>query len=459
MPEANLVQQMLTLSMLAYQGYTVTVAGSGGDALVRREIARGLAETPTVSGRWVLAWGPARWRPSVGMFDDALMFVARDVTRPTRLAVVIRGTNPVSALDWLLGDFWVARQTPWSYGDPAGLGDAKISYSTALGLSVLQQLRSGPPDDAEAAWSLGSLVGEAGRLWRRAEDLLRPVEAAARAALTRIRRQVRADLQDLCEGRLEGQTVERRIERLAAEIATGQRQRILEQTDAAVATTLSGGGRFDLLRLLEGDSRIRDALGEGVDMLTWLRSAATHVPAPLEVFVTGHSKGGAMAQTVAQWLSDTQGTAHVRPQESWNPQPDRRATIHCYAFAGPTPGNAAFATRCERTLGTRNHRIANHRDTVTHAWEPGSMAGVPALYPPPVLPVLGLDQLATQVAGSVEPLGYRHVNAAPTRFQAPLDPRLSVLPLQIAHQHSQAYLDQFGLGDVLPTTSVFDPIR
>jgi hypothetical protein len=162
---------------------------------------------------------------------------------------------------------------------------------------------------------------------------------------------------------------------------------------------------------------------------------------------------------VAQWLADTQGTAHVRPEERWNPQPDRRASIHCYAFAGPTPGNAAFAARCERTLGARSHRIANQRDTVTHAWEPGSMAGISALYPSPVLPVPGLDQLAAQVARSVEPLGYRHVNAAPAHFEAPVDRRFSALPLQLAHQHSQAYMDHHGLGDVLPTTSMFDPIR
>src|SRR5262249_60929184 len=87
------------------------------------------------------------------------------------------------------------------------------------------------------------------------------------------------------------------------------------------------------------------------DLLTLLRAEAKESGATaLEVVVTGHSKGGALAQAVAVWLKDAVDSAD--PQEIWEPR--QGAKVECYAFDVPKPGNADLAAGdgcglCERS--------------------------------------------------------------------------------------------------------------
>ena len=53
------------------------------------------------------------------------------------------------------------------------------------------------------------------------------------------------------------------------------------------------------------------------------------------ILVQAHSKGGPIAAAFAQWLEDI--------ALQWDP--DRKAKLQVYTFAGPTPGNAGFAHR------------------------------------------------------------------------------------------------------------------
>jgi len=111
-----------------------------------------------------------------------------------------------------------------------------------------------------------------------------------------------------------------------------------------------------------------------VDLVTWLASQASQVATPLDVTVTGHSKAAALAQAVALWLREALDV----PPERWDA--GRGARVHCYAFAGPTPGNAAFARRFEAALGATHHHVRNMNDIITHAWQPDELRQIPALY-------------------------------------------------------------------------------
>ena len=53
------------------------------------------------------------------------MYVAQSARRNVRLAIAIRGTNPISITDWLFGDFMVTHLFPWAYGDPASIRNAR----------------------------------------------------------------------------------------------------------------------------------------------------------------------------------------------------------------------------------------------------------------------------------------------------------------------------------------------
>lgn len=118
--------------------------GKRSRPLVRASIADAPAALEPLRGRWELVWGPAVYRSLASHFADALMYVARSTSDPDRYVVSIRGTNPLSAFDWIIGDFWAGRTTPWRYAaDGSG---AALSLSTSFGLSVLQSMRWEQPE-------------------------------------------------------------------------------------------------------------------------------------------------------------------------------------------------------------------------------------------------------------------------------------------------------------------------
>lgn len=72
---------------------------------------------------------------------------------------------------------------------------------------------------------------------------------------------------------------------------------------------------------------------QGTTLYDFLESEMAGSSEPASICVTGHSKGGALAPTLALFLRDT--------QLSWDPS--SRATVTTISFAGPTAGNEAFA--------------------------------------------------------------------------------------------------------------------
>src|SRR5262249_14231650 len=158
---------------------------------------------------------------------------------------------------------------------------------------------------------------------------------------------------------------------------------------------------------------------------------------PLEVNVVGHSKGGALAQTVAVWLRDALDSAH--PQQGWDPS--GRARVACYAFAGPTPGNAGFARRIERILGASHHHLRNMNDIVTRAWQTDELRGIPALYGRRSSEFKGLIAL---IVDDVERRGYRQAQLGVTPFPGELDDHRT-FAAEFVHQHLQSYLARTNL--------------
>jgi hypothetical protein len=161
----------------------------------------------------------------------------------------------------------------------------------------------------------------------------------------------------------------------------------------------------------------------------------------MRVTVTGHSKGGALAPTLALWLKETQ-TARG-DNRGWDDS--GQATIRCVTFAGPTPGNAAFAKRIESALPD-HHRIANDRDIVTHAWEKAQLAALGPLYP---AGKALFDEAARDLAG----LDYLHAKANVPPFSG--QPLHKDFLLEVIHQHLDAYLIQFGLRDRIKAVTFF----
>jgi hypothetical protein len=89
-----------------------------------------------------------------------------------------------------------------------------------------------------------------------------------------------------------------------------------------------------------------------------------------QIWVTGHSLGGALAPTLALWLEDT--------REQWDPH--NKATLGVVALAGATPGNEDFASYYDSRLGQSTRRLHNPYDAVPHAWNEHSLSAIPKLY-------------------------------------------------------------------------------
>jgi hypothetical protein len=317
------------------------------------------------------------------------MYVVQNRREPARYVVSIRGTNPIAASDWLFGDFWVSTTVPWPYARTADR--VAVSASTALGLSKLHAMRSPriPPERASAS---------------------------ARPAMSR------EALGSQVAGITSGWS------RFAEEPSGWRQDHVVDRLKTAVALSW-----MDLRPRAPAPAPD----GAGLDLSSFLTEEARAAGAPLEVAVTGHSKGGALASTVALWLKDALGSAD--PAEHW--AGSRGAAVSCYAFAAPTPGNAAFANRIDRVLGSSHHHLRNTNDVVTHAWQVDELTRIPDLYAPrrtvlePLIPV---------IASRVRGLDYRHARVGVTTFAGTLDPARPFVA-EFVHQHLDAYLDELGL--------------
>jgi hypothetical protein len=176
-----------------------------------------------------------------------------------------------------------------------------------------------------------------------------------------------------------------------------------------------------------------------LDLVSFLAEEARGSREPLDVTVTGHSKGGALASTVALWLQDA--LASPDGAEHWDG--GRGARVSSYAFAAPTPGNAAFADRIDRALTGRHHRLRNTNDVVTHAWQVDELERIPDLYAPRRMV---LEPLIPVIIARVRSLDYRHARAGVTTFAGPLDSERG-FEMEFIHQHLDAYLDELDLLD------------
>jgi hypothetical protein len=399
-------QVMLTLAGLTYRGFHDPGRGEAHDTRVRDGVQAGLETLAPVRGEWELAWGPATSRELSEAIDTNAMFVVRHARDRHRYVVAIRGTNPISLPDWVFGDFWVNATVPWPYA-PAATG-AAVSASTVLGLNALYAMRARPLP-ASSGHGLSALVGHfIGRLTRSGAT------AAARLGgpVAELRAALRAQLS-------------RPLQTLLDTVARSEGIEALIRKAATVPTPLP------VMR------RPRPAAGAGgdPDLLTFLGAAAAGASTALDVTVTGHSKGAALAQAVALWLRESLDV----PDERWDD--GRGARIHCHAFAGPTPGNAAFARRLAEALGTTHHHVRNMHDVVTHAWQADELGQVPALYGTRTAP---FKPLVESIVGRVGPIGYAHVQPGVRRIEGPLVGSRG-FPEEFIHQHLDAYLHALGL--------------
>jgi Lipase (class 3) len=401
-------QVMLTLAGLTYRGFHQVLRDEGHDGRVRDAVDAGLQDLAPVTGEWDLVWGPATSRSPRELTDTNAMYVVRHRLERQRYVVAIRGTNPISLADWRFGDFWVNATVPWPYA-PAAAG-AAVSASTALGLAALQAMRS-RPSARSAGGALSSFMRGAVGLFARTGTT---TASRLGAPLGQLRSTVGVQLTTLID------------KWRAAVVRPEGIEAVLRELRAAPHPLP------DIRRPRPLPTPTDD---RPVDLLTFLASQASNAGAALDVTVTGHSKGAALAQAVALWLRE----ALDSPDERWDG--GRGARIHCHVFAGPTAGNAAFARRFENALGATHHHVRNVHDIVTHAWQADELGQIPRLYG---ARTALLEPVAEALAAGVGPLAYRQIQPGVRAFKGELADSRS-FTAEFIHQHLDAYLHELGL--------------
>jgi len=140
------------------------------------------------------------------------------------------------------------------------------------------------------------------------------------------------------------------VERLRGALASPVRQELLSRVDDAMARINESTERhrarlsFDLLRFLEGGSRLRAALQSGHNLRSFLAGAVSQASGAVDLVVTGHSKGGALARGHA-------GRGPCKPGRTLGPraQGDNPMLRLCRADRGQR--------RLRRTLGRRYRAV------------------------------------------------------------------------------------------------------
>lgn len=122
-----------------------------------------------------------------------------------------------------------------------------------------------------------------------------------------------------------------------------------------------------------------------------------------QIWVTGHSLGGALSPAYALFLHDR--------MKEW--VPESNAVINCLAVAGATPGDSTFNAYYKQQMGATTTRVWNTRDLVPHGYETDMLERVPYMYGDSVPPLpANLVKTVEFVAQKTAPLHYTQLHPA-----------------------------------------------
>jgi len=131
-------QVMFTFAIVAYKGQSLDGNTLKDEAKTAEKIRHGLTHQPTLNGEWELVWGPAIAKPPGTFIGANLVFVAREIDRPSQLVVGVRGTPNASIYDMLI-EVMGLKPVPWEYGDRVA-NAGKIAHGIDVGLQHIQTL-------------------------------------------------------------------------------------------------------------------------------------------------------------------------------------------------------------------------------------------------------------------------------------------------------------------------------
>jgi hypothetical protein len=379
---------MMELAGITYRGFWRIGRGDRHSANIKHEISRGLQDLGLAN--WKIVWGPACFRPPLGWFDDQVIAVLHDSnSNPERFVIAIRGTNPISLSDWVFGDLLADPPIQWPFQ-----ADAHLTPSTAMGLAVLLSLGA----DAETARARIRSLLRGVDLERAAADARKISAGAGRAHFHRSRFRIAVKFLS---------AVNRR-----GRLATWATRML--RNEAQTGSTISGARK---------------------DLIGYLREVVGASAGKVEVVVTGHSKGGALAAALTAWLAQTRSDGATA--EKWDPE--GKARLRCFTFAGPTPGDEPFNNFLLRSLEPGDfRRIWNRWDIVPHGFNAKDLEEIRSIYRAELI-----APLLEKLRATVERNSYLQIGTGLPFPEDPTVPTQKFALLDAVDNHMERYLRHF----------------
>lgn len=211
---------------------------------------------------------------------------------------------------------------------------------------------------------------------------------------------------------------------------------IVEDADVLVTVPWnilkSGCGNISL-SMSTGLALLKGMQWKGQHLLDYLQSVnATNIT------VTGHSLGGALSPVMALFLSNNMGAG---------------VNVSCRPTAGPTPGDATFATYWNNSEVGQNSntvRVWNAFDVVPCAYENDTMQQIPDLYAPTIACPPDLTVTVNKMASDTAGKNYTQLLKNTLGFASSVynqgNPAYP-FPDQALYQHVAAYANFFKISD------------
>ena len=118
-----------------------------------------------------------------------------------------------------------------------------------------------------------------------------------------------------------------------------------------------------------------------------------------KVMVTGHSLGGCLSALYSLYLKNT--------LSDWNSS--GTAVISCLTTAGQSSGDQNFSLYYGEQLADRTTRIWNSMDAIPHAFQPTTLAKVPALYEPNIAVPAPVEKLVASLLRETQANNYVNI--------------------------------------------------
>lgn len=203
-------------------------------------------------------------------------------------------------------------------------------------------------------------------------------------------------------------------------------------TKAPSAAKISYGTSIGLDHLLAME--VQAGLpGQGTGLVEFIRNLAQAYGA-IQLTVCGHSLAGALSASLGLYLYGMLENLQ-----------NNAVQLQIQASAGPTAGNAQFASYLNSKLGNRLNRIYNPLDIVPLAWQPSSLREIPTLYGSDIKPSAQFAALVKLVSDAVSIHHYTQLEPATLLDAASVNPDYPSFAKQAAYQHVTAYALLFGM--------------